>query len=97
MSQMDLAGATLAFDEAEGRCATVAADQIVFLNPVFVGDEVSVYCKILRLGRTSVTVEVEAWRRSRQSPDAQKVTRGVFTYVAIGEDRRPRPVRHQEV
>jgi acyl-CoA thioesterase YciA len=97
MSQMDLAGATLAFNEAKGRCATVGADQIVFLNPVFVGDEVSVYCKILRLGRTSITVEVQAWRRSRQSPNAQQVTRGVFTYVAIGEDRRPRPVRHLEI
>ncbi len=93
MSQMDLAGATLAYNQAEGRCATVAADQIAFLRPVFVGDEVSLFCQVRRVGRTSVTVAVEAWRRSRQSPDAQKVTSGVFTYVAIGEDRRPRPVR----
>jgi acyl-CoA thioesterase YciA len=93
MSQMDLAGATLAFDEAKGRCATVAADKIVFIKPVFVGDEVSVFCKVTRVGRTSVTVEVEAWRRSRESPQAEQVTSGVFTYVALGEDRRPRPVR----
>ena len=93
MSQMDLAGATLAFDQAKGRCATVAANQIVFLNPVFVGDEVSLFCQVVRLGHTSVTVAVEAWRRSRESPDSQKVTSGVFTYVAIGKDRRPRPVR----
>ena len=93
MANMDLAGATLAFDEAKGRCATVAANEIIFIKPVFVGDEVSFFCKVLRVGRTSVTVGVEAWRRSRQSPDSQKVTSGVFTYVAIGEDRLPRPVR----
>jgi acyl-CoA thioesterase YciA len=93
MSQMDLAGATLAFDEAKGRCATVAADQIVFIKPVFVGDEVSLYCQIERVGRTSVTVAVQAWRRSRMSSEAEKVTSGVFTYVAIGEDRQPRAVR----
>ncbi|HUO21434.1 MAG TPA: acyl-CoA thioesterase [Caulobacteraceae bacterium] len=93
MSQMDLAGATLALNEARGRCATVAADQIVFIRPVFVGDEVSLYGQIVRIGRTSVTVAVEAWRRARKSAEAEKVTSGVFTYVAIDEDRRPRPVR----
>ena len=94
MSQMDLAGATLALEEAQGRCATVAADQIVFFKPVFVGDEVSVYCHVVRVGRTSITVAVEAWRRARKTTDAaEKVTSGVFTYVALGEDRRPRPVR----
>ncbi len=93
MSQMDLAGATLAYDEAKGRCATVAANEIVFFKPVFVGDEVSVYCKIKAIGRTSITVFIEAWRRSRKSPDCERVTSGVFTYVAIGDDRRPRPVK----
>jgi acyl-CoA thioesterase YciA len=93
MSQMDLAGATVAFDEAKGRCATVAANEIIFLKPVFVGDEVSVFCKVARVGHTSVTVAVEAWRRSREAPQAERVTSGVFTYVAIGADRRPRPVR----
>jgi acyl-CoA thioesterase YciA len=93
MSQMDLAGATLAFDLAKGRCATVAANEIIFLRPVFVGDEVSVFCEVKRVGNTSVTVAVEAWRRSRESPEAEQVTSGVFTYVAIGEDRRPRPMR----
>ena len=94
MSQMDMAGATLAFDEAKGRCATIAANEIVFLKPVFVGDEISVYCKLVRIGRTSITVAVEAWRRSRLAPEAQKVTSGVFTYVAIGDDRQPRPVHY---
>jgi len=93
ISQMDMAGATLAFDEAKGRCATVAADDIVFLKPVYVGDEVSVFCTVQRIGHTSITVAVEAWRRSRQSPDVEKVTSGIFTYVALGDDRRPRPVK----
>jgi acyl-CoA thioesterase YciA len=93
MSQMDLAGATLAFDQAMGRCATVAANEIMFFRPVFVGDEVSVYCRIRAIGRTSVTVQVEAWRRSRLSPEVERVTSGIFTYVAIGDDRRPRPVK----
>ena len=93
MSQMDMAGATLAFNLAKGRCATVAANDIVFHKPVFVGDEVSVFCKVQRIGRTSVAVSCEAWRRERHSTQVQRVTTGVFTYVAIGEDRRPRPVR----
>ena len=84
MSQMDLAGATLAFDQAKGRCATVAANEIVFLNPVFVGDEVSVFCKVTRVGHTSVTVAGRGFRRrlARPSPDAERVTSGVFTYAA---------------
>ena len=95
MSQMDLAGATLAYNEAKGRCATVAANEIVFFKPVMVGDKVSVYCQVKAIGRTSVTVFIEAWRRSRKSPDTERVTSGVFTYVAIGDDRRPRPVKPQ--
>ena len=93
MSQMDLAGATRAFDEAKGRCATVAASQIEFHKPVFVGDEVSLYADVQKVGRTSITVAVQAWRRSRQSPLTEHVTSGVFVYVAIGDDRKPRPVK----
>src|SRR3569833_4127238 len=63
MSQMDLAGATVAFRLAKGRCATVAVDGMAFLNPVSVGDEVSMYARPTRIGRTSVQVAVEAWRR----------------------------------
>lgn len=92
MSQMDLAGATLAFDLAKGRCATVAVSEIVFLNPVSVGDEVSLFAEILAVGRTSIRVAVEAWRRRRDASEAQQVTKGVFVYVAIDNERRPRPV-----
>ena len=92
MSQMDLAGATVAFRLASGRCATVAVDGMAFLNPVSVGDEVSLYARAVRVGRTSVQVEVEAWRRRRDGEAVSRVTEGVFTSVAIGEDRRPRPI-----
>jgi acyl-CoA thioesterase YciA len=93
MSQMDLAGATLAFDLAKGRCATVAVSEIVFLNPVSVGDEVSLFAEVLQVGRTSIRVAVEAWRRRRDSSEAHQVTRGIFVYVAIDDQRQPRPVK----
>jgi acyl-CoA thioesterase YciA len=92
MAQMDLAGASLAFDLAKGRCATVAVSEITFLNPVSVGDEVSLFAEILAVGKTSIRVAVEAWRRRRDSSEASQVTKGVFVYVAIDTDRKPRPV-----
>lgn len=92
ISQMDLAGATVAFRLAKGRCATVAVDGMVFLSPVSVGDEVSLFAKVLKVGRTSVQVAVEAWRRRRDGEASTKVTEGRFTYVAIDGNRRPRPV-----
>ena len=92
MSQMDLAGATLAFDLAKGRCATIAVSELIFLNPVFVGDEVSLFAELLAVGRTSIRVAVEAWRRRRDASEAQQVTKGVFVYVAIDDQRRPRLV-----
>jgi acyl-CoA thioesterase YciA len=92
VSQMDLAGATVAFGVARGRCATIAIEAMSFLSPVFVGDEVSLFARVLKTGRTSVQVSVEAWRRRRDSGEGHQVTRGVFTFVAIDADRRPRPL-----
>jgi acyl-CoA thioesterase YciA len=92
MSQMDLAGANAASRRSRGRCVTVAVDGMVFHEPVFVGDEVSLYCAVMRVGRTSMTIRVEAWRRSRTSDTRNKVTEAMFTYVAVDEDRKPRPV-----
>ena len=93
MAQMDLAGASLAFDLAKGRCATVAVSEITFLAPVSVGDEVSLFAQVLAVGKTSIRVAVEAWRRRRDAPEAIQVTSGVFVYVAIDNDRKPRPVK----
>src|SRR5215468_2662912 len=92
LSQMDLAGGSLAVQRAQGRCATVSVDAMVFHEPVFVGDEVSCYGELIKTGRTSMTVRIEAWRRHLASDEARKVTEAIFTYVAIGENRRPRPL-----
>jgi acyl-CoA thioesterase YciA len=90
LAQMDLAGGSLATQRARGRCATVAVDGMKFHEPVFVGDEVSFYGELIRTGQTSMTVRIEAWRRHLPSDETRKVTEAIFTYVAIGEDRRPR-------
>ena len=92
MAQMDLAASTIAFGLARGRCATVAVERVAFLAPVFVGDEVSVHARPQRIGRTSVRVAVEAWRRRRDGGASRRVATGEITYVAIDEERRPRPL-----
>ena len=92
MSQMDLAAANAASRRCRGRCATVAVDAMIFHQPVFIGDEVSLYANIVHVGRTSMTIRVEAWRRSRTDDVRNKVTEATFTFVATDENRRPRPV-----
>ena len=98
LAQMDVAGATPAFELAQGRCATVALDGMVFHQPVAVGDEVSIYADVISTGRTSIRIHVEAWKRARGQPLATsvRVTQGVFTYVAIDQDRKPRPLPGKE-
>lgn len=92
LAQMDLAGGTPAFEIAQGRCVTVALDAMVFHEPVSVGDEVSLYATVQKTGRSSIRIHVEAFKRARNEMNAQgvRVTEGVFTYVAIDENRRPR-------
>ncbi|HEY3812660.1 MAG TPA: acyl-CoA thioesterase [Caulobacteraceae bacterium] len=92
MSQMDLAGSTVATRRARGRTATVAVDGMAFLRPVAVGDEVSIYASVVGTGRTSIRVFVEAFRRHRDEETVHKVTEATITFVAIGADRKPRPV-----
>jgi len=92
LSQMDLAGGTLASRTSRGRIVTVKVDAMAFLNPVHVGDEVSIYTTLLSIGRTSMKIDIAAWRRMRGSDDSVKVTEGEFTYVAIDENRKPRLV-----
>jgi acyl-CoA thioesterase YciA len=92
MSQMDLAASSVATQRAAGRVATVAVEAMAFLNPVMIGDEVSLYGRLISTGRTSMKVSVEAFRRHRHEGERVKVTEGVFTFVAIGPDRRPRPL-----
>ncbi len=92
MAQMDLAAGNAAARRARGRCATVAVDGMVFHSPVFVGDEVSLYAYIQKVGRTSMRIHIEAWRRARDSDEAFKVTEANFAFVAIGADRKPREI-----
>ena len=90
LAQMDLAGGNLAVRRAHGRCATVAVDAMVFHQPVYIGDEVSCYGTLVRTGRSSMTIRIEAWRRNLATGEVRKVTEALFTYVALGADRRPR-------
>lgn len=93
LAQMDLAGGVVAKRRAGGRVATVGIEAMTFHKPVSVGDEVSCFAHVERVGRTSIRVRVETWvRRPTDEDETIKVTEGVFTYVAMGEDRKPRPV-----
>ena len=92
MAQMDMAAGNAAARRARGRCATVAVDGMVFHRPVSVGDEVSLYAEILRVGRTSMNISVEAWRRSREGDERIKVTQANFTFMAIDPTGRPRAI-----
>jgi acyl-CoA thioesterase YciA len=86
MSQMDLAGGTHAYRRAGGRTATVAVESMEFHQKVFVGDEVSCYTEVIRVGRTSIAVRVQAWvRRHGGGDQLVKVTSATFTYVAVDE------------
>src|SRR5271166_1382904 len=92
MSQMDLAAGSVAAKVSRGRAATVHVEGMEFRSPVFVGDEVSLFARMVSRGRTSMKIKVEAWRRARDSEMTILVTEAVFIYVAIGKDLRPRPL-----
>lgn len=91
MAQVDIAGALPAVRRANGRVGTVAVNSFVFKQPVFVGDLLSFYAKIVKTGTTSITVNVEVYaERNRLQAEIVKVTEATLTYVATGDDRRPR-------
>lgn len=92
MAQMDLAGGNAAARRARGRCATVAVNGMVFHQPVSVGDELSLYAMIRSLGRTSMTIDIEAWRRRRDEDEMLRVTQATFTFVALDPSGRPRAI-----
>lgn len=92
VAQMDLAGGNVASVRTKGRVVTVAIDGLVFHKPVFIGDEVSCYAEVIRIGNTSLTLHIEAWVRRALQEEIIKVTEGTFTFVAIGEDHKPREV-----
>jgi acyl-CoA thioesterase YciA len=95
MSQMDLGAAIVAKNISRSRVTTVAVDGMVFHNPVYVGDIVNCHAQLLKVGRTSLRVGIEAWVQRGKDGQLLRVTEGVFTYVAIDDKGRPHPV-HRE-
>jgi acyl-CoA thioesterase YciA len=92
MSMMDLSAGMAASSLAKGRCATAAVSNLSFLQPVHVGDVVCCYTSLVRRGRTSLAIHVEAWVLRRNQPPRMKVTAAEFVMVAVDADGKPRPV-----
>lgn len=95
VSQMDLGGAVLAHKCSHTRMTTVAIDRMVFIRPVYVGDVVCCYAEIAKRGKTSVGINVEVWVERFMQENVEKVTEGLFTYVALDEASRPTPIQWQ--
>ena len=97
MSQVDIAGSIPAIRRARGRVATVAVNSFVFRQPVMIGDVVSFYSEIIKVGRTSITVSVEVYaERNPEKVETVKVTEATLTYVAVDKQGRPRVVSVQQ-
>ena len=92
LSRMDQAGGVAAVERAQGRVVTVALDAMTFIRPVRVGDVLCVYTEILSVGRTSMKLHVEAWAQRFRTHTMEKVTTAIFTFVAIDDEGRTRPV-----
>jgi acyl-CoA thioesterase YciA len=97
MAQMDLGGAILARQIASSRITTVAVEAMSFHAPVHVGDIVACYAQLLRIGRTSMRIDVQVWVQRADGKQLERVTEGVFTYVALDPTGRPWPVRREPV
>jgi acyl-CoA thioesterase YciA len=92
LSQMDVGGGIFASKIAKTRTVTVAIEAMNFRKPVYVGDLVSVHANLVRVGRTSITVHLEAWVMRRKEVQSILVTDGNFTYVSIDEEGKPRVI-----
>jgi acyl-CoA thioesterase YciA len=92
LSQMDIAASIPAIERCKGIVSTVAVDSMVFKKPAYVGDEITLYTHIEKVGRSSMAIRVLAWVRRPVSGRRYQVTEGLFTFVALDEHRRPRPV-----
>lgn len=95
LCQMDLAGSTVATRRAGGRVVTVAITAMSFHRPVRVGDEVTCFCNVDKIGNTSITVKIESWARRGTGDTPIKVTEGVFTYVRVDADGHPQTIVSQ--
>ena len=92
MGMMDMAAGSTAHVMAAGRVATVAVSDLVFLRPVRVGDLISCYCELVRIGRTSITLDVDVWARRTLPIRHERVTKARFVMVAVDGEGRPRPI-----
>ena len=97
LSRMDQAGGIAGQERAKGRCVTIALDSMTFIRPVRVGDVLSVYTEIESVGRTSMKMHIEAWVRRFRTHVQEKVTMANFTFVAIDDDGKPRPIPAERV
>jgi len=96
LSQMDLGGSVLAKKISGKRVVTVALDGLSFLQPVKVGDIVTCYASLFKIGNTSIKIEIETWVYRHQSGETKQVTHGIFTYVAIDDDGKPTPINAEK-
>lgn len=96
LAQMDIAGGITAGQRAQGRVATVAVDAMSFHQPVYIGDVLCVYADFERLGRSSMTLHLEAWALRGRQGLRVKVTEGLFVFVAIDQNGKPRPIPTEE-
>jgi len=97
LSQMDIAAGIVAAREADGPVATVAIEAMKFIAPVLLHDIVAVFARIERIGRTSIAIRIEVIASRERGKTEVKVTEGLFTFVAIDENHRPRPVKRGEI
>jgi acyl-CoA thioesterase YciA len=97
LSQMDVAGGALAAKVATGRVATVAITAMTFVQPIKVGDMVSIYGDVAKIGRSSITIDLETVVQRRHESTEIRVTHGTFVFVAIDEEGRPRPIAQEAV
>ncbi len=92
LAQMDVAGGICAYAYAQSRIVTVGIEAMSFHQPVFIGDEVSFFTEVSKVGTTSVTIHIEAWARRKGGGEQVRVTEGLFTYVAIDDQRKPQNI-----
>lgn len=93
MAQVDIAGSIAAHRYANGRVVTVAINEFVFIKPIFVGDLVSIYSEVGKIGTTSIRIDITAYaERERNTIECEQVAKAMVTYVAVDSQRRPRPI-----
>ena len=95
LAQMDIAGGIVASREVQGPCATVAIEAMQFLAPILLRDIISVYAEVERVGRTSISIRIDVIATRGRGQQEVRVTSGLFTFVALDENHRPRPIERE--